>query len=70
MFSAQQAAARIKDQGITINAVGIGDAVESELLAIASDASNVFKADSVDALKQIVTSVTQQACPPSLFGAV
>ena len=63
MFIAKQAAEHIKGQGTTIYAVGIGDAVDSELSAIASSASNVFKADNVDALRQIVTSVTQEACP-------
>ncbi|CAL1530595.1 unnamed protein product [Lymnaea stagnalis] len=59
----KEAATRLKSQGVTILAVGIGAAQDAELQNIASGSQNVFKATNFDALKQIVASVTQRACP-------
>ncbi|XP_059167600.1 collagen alpha-1(XII) chain-like [Physella acuta] len=56
------AAEKLKAKDIDIIAVGIDNAEESELLAIASDPKNVFLANSFDALKQIADQVISRAC--------
>ncbi|XP_059164377.1 collagen alpha-6(VI) chain-like [Physella acuta] len=57
-----KAAKRVRDLGVTIITIGIAEAVESELLAVAGDPSNFFKAATFDMLDKIKRKVSQRTC--------
>lgn len=59
---ATKAAKRVRDLGITIICIGIAEAVDTELIAVAGDPSNVFKAATFDMLDNIKRKVSQRTC--------
>ncbi|XP_059164375.1 collagen alpha-6(VI) chain-like [Physella acuta] len=57
-----EAAQQIKDDGIAIISIGIGQAVKEELEGVASDKRNVFQVASFEALSKIKQEVANRAC--------
>ena len=56
------AAQLVRDEGTTMAAIGIADADEDELLAIAGQEDLVYYVDSFDDLERLVSNITRIAC--------
>ncbi|OXB65928.1 hypothetical protein ASZ78_002676 [Callipepla squamata] len=57
-----QAARELREQGITIYAIGIKDAVQQELEEIAETKSRMFFVNDFDSLKHIKREIVQEVC--------
>ena len=54
----------IKDKGIAVYSLGIGDNVDSDQLKqIASSEDNVFTSDGFDELLDVVQPIVERSCP-------
>ena len=56
------AAQLVRDEGTTMAAIGIADADEDELLAIAGQEDLVYYVDSFDDLERLVGNITRVTC--------
>ena len=55
-------AKRLKDRGINIISIGIGDLKEGELIDMASSPNDVYKVDDFDKIFLILSSISRTAC--------
>ena len=55
-------AKRIKDRGINIVSIGIGNLNEQELIEMASSANDVYKVEDFDKIISILSSISRTAC--------
>ncbi|XP_066936875.1 uncharacterized protein [Clytia hemisphaerica] len=60
----KRASDALSKQGVNIIAIGVGAAYQTELKALATDDSNVFKVGSLSELKNALWSVKRASCAP------